>query len=134
MPSSKFPVYTALVADGAIAVIKFIAAFVSGSSAMMSEGVHSLIDTINEILLLAGMRNSRKPADENRPFGYGKELYFWSFIVALLIFSLGGCISIYEGIVQLKQTHTVENLTWNYIVLAVSFVFNTFSFITAYKA
>jgi cation diffusion facilitator family transporter len=134
MPSSKSSVYTALIADGAIAVTKFIAAFISGSSAMMSEGVHSLIDTINEILLLAGMRKSRKPADENRPFGYGKELYFWSFIVSLLIFSLGGCISIYEGIIRLKQPHAPEDAELNYIVLAISFVFNSFSLITAYKA
>jgi len=90
MASSRFAIYTALVADAVIACTKFIAAFISNSSAMLSEAVHSLIDTINEILLLVGIRYSKKPADENRPFGYGKELYFWSFIVSLLIFTLGG--------------------------------------------
>jgi cation diffusion facilitator family transporter len=90
--SSKVAIYVALIADFAIAVTKFVAAIITGSSAMTSEGVHSLVDTTNEILLLVGIKNSKKPADENRPFGYGKELYFWSFIVSRLIFSLGGCI------------------------------------------
>ena len=96
MGSSRVAIYTALVADAVIAAVKFIAAFISNSSAMLSEAVPSLIDAINEILLLVGIRCSRKPADEKRPFGYGKELYFWSFIVSLLIFTLGGCISTYE--------------------------------------
>ena len=134
MVSSKFAIYIALIADLAIAIIKFIAAIITGSSAMTSEGVHSLVDTVNEILLLVGIKSSRKPADEHRPFGYGKELYFWSFIVSLLIFSLGGCISFYEGIIHLLHPELIENVLWNYVVLAIAFVFNTFSFIAAMKA
>ena len=134
MVSSKFAIYIALMADLAIAITKFVAAVITGSSAMTSEGVHSLVDTVNEILLLVGIKSSRKPADENRPFGYGKELYFWSFIVSLLIFSLGGCISFYEGIIHLLHPEPIENVLWNYIVLAIAFVFNTFSFIAAMKS
>jgi cation diffusion facilitator family transporter len=134
MASSKFAIYIALIADLAIAITKFIAAIITGSSAMMSEGIHSLVDTVNEILLLVGIKSSRKPADANRPFGYGKELYFWSFIVSLLIFSLGGCISFYEGIMHLRHPVPIENVLWSYIVLAIAFVFNTFSFIAAMKA
>jgi cation diffusion facilitator family transporter len=134
MASSKVAIYTALIADLAIGIIKFAAAIITRSSAMMSEGIHSLVDTVNEILLLIGIKNSQKPADENRPFGYGKELYFWSFIVSLLIFSLGGCISIYEGIIQLRHPVFIENVSWSYIVLAVAFAFNTFSLIIAMKA
>jgi len=134
MASSKFAIYIALIADLAIAIIKFVAAIITGSSAMTSEGVHSLVDTVNEILLLVGIKSSRKPADEHRPFGYGKELYFWSFIVSLLIFSLGGCISFYEGVIHLLHPELIENVLWNYIVLAIAFVFNIFSFIAAMKA
>ncbi|HEY2726023.1 MAG TPA: cation diffusion facilitator family transporter [Parafilimonas sp.] len=133
MATTKFIVYTALIADLAIAATKFVAAFITGSSAMMSEAVHSLVDSFNEILLLAGIKFSSKPADEKRPFGYGKELYFWSFIVSLLIFSLGGCISIYEGIMQLKHPVAIEHALWIYIVLAISFLFNGFSLIAAIK-
>lgn len=90
MPGSKLPIYTAFAANIAIAVIKLIAAFITGSSAMVSGGIHSLVDSSNEVLLLIGLRKSNKAADEKRPFGYGKELYFWSFVVALLFFVLGG--------------------------------------------
>ena len=120
---SKFFIYVALVADLAIAVTKFIAAVITGSSAMISEGIHSIIDAINQLLLLWGIKKSRKRPDSKRPFGYGKELYFWSFIVSLLIFSVGGCISFYEGILRLKRPAPVENQNWNYIVLAIAFVF-----------
>jgi len=96
MPASKTPVYTALAANLAIAIVKLIAAALTGSSAMTSEGIHSLVDTSNEVLLLFGMRRSKRPPDARRPFGYGKELYFWAFIVSLLFFLLGGIMSIYE--------------------------------------
>lgn len=134
MSESKFAIYAALIADFVIAAVKFVAAIITRSSAMMSEGIHSLVDTINEILLLVGIKSSQRPADERRPFGYGKELYFWAFVVSLLIFSLGGCISIYEGILQLRHPSVMEDVQWNYIVLGVAFVFNTFSFITALRA
>lgn len=133
MPASKLPVYSALAANLAIAVTKFIAAGVTGSSAMISEGIHSLVDTANEILLLLGIKKSKKPPDKKRPFGYGKELYFWAFIVSILIFGLGGGISFYEGIMHLQHPSPLTNPQWNYVVLASAFVFDGISFITAFK-
>jgi cation diffusion facilitator family transporter len=133
MPSSKVPVYSALAANLAIAITKFVAAAITGSSAMISEGIHSLVDTTNEILLLLGISKSKKPADKKRPFGYGKELYFWSFIVSILIFGLGGGISFYEGITHLQHPTMITNPFWNYITLAVAFLFDGISFFTALK-
>src|SRR6476661_8805313 len=133
MESSKFPVYSALIADLAIAVSKFIAAAITGSSAMISEGIHSVIDSINQILLLIGIRSSKRKPDENRPFGYGKELYFWSFVVSLLIFAVGAGISFYEGIMHLKHPTIIKNPLWNYIVLSFALVFDGISFTIALK-
>ncbi len=133
MAASKIPVYSALAANLAIAITKFIAAGITGSSAMISEGIHSLVDTANEILLLLGISKSKKPPDKNRPFGYGKELYFWAFIVSILIFGLGGGISFYEGITHLQHPSLLTNPKWNYIVLAFAFVFDGISFITALR-
>src|ERR1700712_4753992 len=133
MAASKLPIYTALAANFGIAITKFVAASFTGSSAMISEGIHSLVDTSNEILLLFGLQKSRKPADEIRPFGYGKELYFWAFIVSILIFGLGGGISFYEGITHLEHPVPIKDPLWNYIVLAVAFIFDGISFITAFK-
>ncbi|MBF9254559.1 cation transporter [Pontibacter sp. 172403-2] len=133
MAASKVPIYTALFANLAIAITKFIAASVTGSSAMISEGIHSLVDTGNEVLLLLGIHKSHKPADRKRPFGYGKELYFWAFIVSLLIFAVGGGISIYEGITHLMHPEVIEKPFWNYIVLGIAIVFDGFSFYTAIK-
>jgi len=131
--SSKTFIYIALLADLGIAVTKFIAAAFTGSSAMVSEGIHSVIDSINQVLLLFGIRKSKKKADSKRPFGYGRELYFWSFIVSLLMFSIGGCISFYEGILRLKRPEVTEDQTWNYIVLGVAFVFTIISLIASLK-
>ncbi|WP_374164595.1 cation diffusion facilitator family transporter [Arcticibacter sp. MXS-1] len=131
MPASKLPIYSALVANFLIAVTKFIAAAFTGSSAMVSEGIHSIVDTSNEVLLLWGIRQSKKPADEKRPFGYGKELYFWSFIVSILIFGVGGGISFYEGVTHLQHPVAIENPIWNYIVLGIAILFDGLSFITA---
>jgi len=131
--SSKAFIYIALLADLGIAVIKFIASAFTGSSAMISEGIHSIIDSINQVLLLFGIRKSKKKADWKRPFGYGRELYFWSFIVSLLMFSIGGCISFYEGILRLKHLDVMEDQTWNYIVLGVAFVFTIISLIASLK-
>src|SRR3954463_713607 len=133
MASSKLPIYSALAANLAIAITKFIAAAITGSSAMISEGIHSVVDTSNEVLLLLGIKKSKKPADSTRPFGYGKELYFWSFIVSILIFGVGGGISFYEGITHLQHPHLIQNPKWNYIVLGIAFLFDGFSFITAVR-
>ncbi len=131
MPASKTPIYSALAANLAIAVTKFIAAGVTGSSAMISEGIHSLVDTLNEILLLLGIRRSQQPADDKRPFGYGKELYFWAFIVSILIFGVGGGVSFYEGVTHLQHPKPITNPLWNYIVLGIAFCFDGISFLTA---
>ncbi len=133
MPASKTPIYTALAANLAIAIIKLAAAAVSGSSAMASEGIHSLVDTSNEVLLLLGLSKSKKPADEKRQFGYGKELYFWAFIVSLLFFVLGGGFSIYEGISHIQHPEEIKSPLWNYVVLGMAFLFDGTSFITALK-
>lgn len=133
MAASKTPIYTALGANLLIAITKLVAAVFTGSSAMVSEGIHSLVDTSNEVLLLLGISKSQKRADEKRPFGYGRELYFWSFVVSLLFFALGGGFSIYEGIEHLMNPEEVRNPIWNYIVLGIAFVFDGISFITAIK-
>ncbi len=133
MAASKTPIYTALAANLLIAATKLTAAIFTGSSAMVSEGIHSLVDTSNEVLLLLGISKSQRPADEQRPFGYGKELYFWSFVVSLLFFALGGGFSIYEGIEHLINPQEVTNPVWNYAVLGIAFIFDGISFITAMK-
>src|SRR5210317_855311 len=121
--SSKIAIYGAIAANTAIAISKFVAAFFTGSSAMLSEGIHSLVDTGNGILLLFGIRLSQRPPDENHPFGYGNEIFFWSFVVAILVFSLGGGIAIYEGIRHLLHPRELENVQWNYVVLILAMIF-----------
>ena len=121
--SSKIAIYGAIAANTAIAISKFVAAFFTGSSAMLSEGIHSLVDTGNGVLLLFGIRLSQKPPDENHPFGYGNEIFFWSFVVAILVFSLGGGIAIYEGVDHLLHPRQLENVHWNYVVLILAMVF-----------
>ena len=133
MASSKIAVYSALFANLAIAVVKFIAAGVTGSSAMVSEGIHSVVDTGNEVLLLLGIHKSKRPADAQRPFGYGKELYFWSFIVSLLIFAVGAGVSFYEGIRHLQEPTIITNPFWNYLVLAFALLFDGISFTVAWR-
>jgi cation diffusion facilitator family transporter len=115
-------VYGAITANLLIAVAKFVAAFFTGSSAMVSEGVHSLVDTGNQSLILLGIHRSKKLADDQHPYGYGKELYFWALIVAVVLFSLGGGISLYEGINHLRHPGELGDPTWNYVVLAIAFV------------
>jgi cation diffusion facilitator family transporter len=133
MASSKLAIYSALGANLLIAITKFIAAIMTRSSAMISEGIHSLVDTSNEVLLLLGIKKSQKQPDAKRPFGYGRELYFWSFIVSILIFGVGAGISFYEGITHLQHPHLIQNPLWNYIVLGGAFLFDGISFIIALR-
>lgn len=121
--SSRKIIYAALTANALIALTKFAAAFISGSSAMFSEGIHSVVDTGNQILLLYGLHRSDRPADERFPFGYGKEVYFWSFVVAILIFAVGAGISLYEGVHRLLQPAPLEHVLVNYIVLGLAILF-----------
>jgi cation diffusion facilitator family transporter len=132
-PGSRLVVYVALGGNLAIAVTKFVAAAISGSSAMLSEGVHSLVDTINEVLLLYGMKRAGKPRDASHPFGYGRELYFWSFIVALLVLALGAGVSVYEGISHLLHPEPMVHPGINYAVLAASMVFEGTSWLVALR-
>jgi cation diffusion facilitator family transporter len=126
-------VYGAIAANAAIAVTKFTAAVFTGSSAMLSEGFHSAVDTGNESLLLLGVHRSKKPPDKMHPFGYGKELYFWSLIVAIALFGVGGGMSAYEGITHLQHPTPLEDPTWNYIVLGIAAVFEMTSWVIAFK-
>jgi cation diffusion facilitator family transporter len=121
--SSKKVIFAALAGNSLIAVTKFAAAFLTGSSAMMSEGIHSLVDSGNQILLLYGLKRGEKPADEQFPFGHGKEVYFWSFIVAIMIFGVGAGVSIYEGVHAVLEPTQIENPTVNYIVLGLAMIF-----------
>ncbi len=133
MAESKKVVYAAVFGNLAIAVMKFVAAALTGSSAMLSEGIHSMVDTGNGGLLLLGIRRSKKPPDAAHPFGYGKELYFWSLIVAVTIFGVGGGISIYEGILHVMHPATVEDPTWSYVVLGIAMLFETIVLVIAVK-
>jgi cation diffusion facilitator family transporter len=123
-----------MAANVLIAVTKFVAAGFTGSSAMLSEGIHSVVDTGNQVLLLLGMSRSRKPPDETHPFGHGKELYFWSLIVAVALFGIGGGMSIYEGIGHLRNPHPLEDPRWGYGVLGACFLFEGVSWIVAFRA
>lgn len=133
MASTKLSIYSALAANVFIAAIKFVAGAITNSGSMISEGIHSLVDTVNELLLLFGMNQSKKEPDSTHPFGYGKELYFWSFIVSILIFGLGGGISIYQGILHIIRPEEIVDPKINYIVLGLSALFEGFSFIVALK-
>lgn len=124
---SKLYIYIALLSDAVIAATKFIVAAFTGSSAMLSEGIHSVIDCISQLLLLWGIRLSQRKADQRRPFGYGRELYFWSFLVSLIIFTIGGCISFYEGLMRLKHPIVNKDGHWNYVVLGVGLVLTIIS-------
>jgi cation diffusion facilitator family transporter len=122
-----------MAANAGIAATKFIAGAITGSSAMISEAIHSVIDTGNQALLLLGMHRSHKPPDEVHAFGHGKELYFWSLIVAIMLFGVGGGMAFYEGITHLLQPHALEDARWAYAVLAIAFVFEASSFTIALR-
>ncbi len=130
---SKKVIYAAMIGNGLIAVAKFVGAAITGSSAMMSEGIHSLVDTGNQSLLLYGIARSRRPADAKHPFGYASEIYFWAFIVAILIFSIGAGISLWHGIEKVLHPHPVENPMVNYVILILAMIFEGGAWWIAYK-
>ena len=132
-PESPVAVYGALTANLIIAAAKFAAATITGSSAMISEAIHSFVDSGNEVFLLIGIHKSKKPPDELHPFGYGKELYFYSLVVAILIFGLGGGMSFYEGIKHISSPAEIRDAFWNYIVIAVAFISESISFSIAFR-
>jgi len=131
MAKSRTSIYAALISNTAIGIIKFVAAYFSGSSAMLSEGIHSIVDSCNELLLLFGISRSKRPADIEHPFGHGQDLYFWSLIVSILVFGLGGGMSVYEGINHVRNPIPLDDVLWNYIVLGSAFVFEVVSFYIA---
>lgn len=133
MAESRIAVYGALAANVAIAVTKFIAAGLTGSSSMLSEGIHSLVDSGNECLLLVGLSQSQRPPSREHPFGHGKELYFWSLIVGVLIFGVGGGVSLYEGILHVRNPPPLQDATWDYIVLACAALFEGISFVIGWR-
>ncbi|MEP6900426.1 MAG: cation diffusion facilitator family transporter [Actinomycetota bacterium] len=131
---SKTAIFAAIIGNLLIAVTKFIASALTGSSAMLSEGIHSVVDTGNGLLMLYGIYKSGKPPDEIHPFGHGREIYFWSLMVAISIFAVGGGVSIYEGVSHLQQPVEISNPVWNYAVLGFSVVFEGISWFYGWKA
>jgi cation diffusion facilitator family transporter len=131
--TSRTAIIAALIGNLLIAITKGIAALFTGSSAMTSEAVHSLVDTGNEILLLYGQHRAAKPPDEEHPFGYGRELYFWCFVVALLIFAVGAGVSVYEGIIHIRHPEPIEQVWINFVVLGLAFVFESVSWWFGWK-
>ncbi len=131
--SSKKAIFAALAGNGLIAITKFGAAAYTGSSAMFSEAIHSVVDTGNQVLLLFGLKQAARPADRSHPFGYGLELYFWTFVVAILLFGLGAGISIYEGVQKVQEPHPLSDPMVNYIVLGLAVIFEAVAWTVAYK-
>jgi cation diffusion facilitator family transporter len=131
---SRLVILAAFGANLFIAASKFVAALATGSSSMLSEGIHSVVDCADQILLLVGERRGGRPADPEHPFGHGLEQYFWGFVVAILIFALGGGMSVFEGIRHLRHPEPLRHPAWNYAVLAVAFASEAFSFSVAYRS
>lgn len=132
--SHKTVIYAALVGNLLISVTKFGAAAYTGSSAMLSEAIHSLVDSGNQWLLLHGLRRSARPADEQHPFGYGMELYFWTFVVAILVFAVGAGVAFYEGVAKISAPHPITDNYINYIVLGGAILIESIPFTIALKA
>ncbi|QQN88422.1 cation transporter [Acinetobacter variabilis] len=131
--SNKIVVYAALFGNLTIALVKFVAAYITNSSAMLSEAIHSVVDTLNEILLLYGMKKAEQRPDALHPFGYGRELYFWAFIVALMVFALGAIVSIYQGIQHIIHPEEMQDPMINYVVLGIAILCEGFSWFVALK-
>ncbi|CAN5899900.1 cation diffusion facilitator family transporter [soil metagenome] len=134
MAHSRTVIFAALAGNTAIAVTKFAAAFFTGSSAMMSEAVHSVVDTGNQLLLLNGLRRAAKPPSERHPFGYGLQLYFYTFVVSVLIFGVGAVVSLLHGIERIRNPEPIENAWVNYAVLAFGVIFEGAVWIVALKS
>jgi cation diffusion facilitator family transporter len=134
MATSRKAVYAGLIGNLLVAVTKFVAAAITGSSAMLSEGVHSVVDTGNELLLLHGLRRAERPPDRGHPLGHGRELYFWSFVVALMVFAIGAGVSLYEGVQHILAPEPVENAVVSYAVLGLSVLFEGGSWLVAWRA
>jgi cation diffusion facilitator family transporter len=132
--SSKKVIYAALAGNSAIAIMKGVGSAYTGSSAMLSEAVHSLVDTGNQILLLHGLRRAKRPADERHPFGYGREIYFWAFVVAIMIFAVGSGVSIYEGVHKIQHPEPIRHAYINYGILSVAMVVEGAAWLLAFRA
>lgn len=130
---SKSTVVVAGAANLAIAVVKFVAAALTGSASMLSEGVHSVVDTLDQGLLLFGLHSSKRPPDDDHPFGYGQELYFWSTLASTVIFGVGGGVSFYEGLLRVLHGGALQSPRWSYIALAAAFVFESISWAVGYR-
>lgn len=130
---SSLSIIGALVANIAVAIVKFIAAAVTGSSAMISEGIHSVVDSVNVMLLLFGHKRSQLPPSDKHPFGHGMEIYFWTLVVAISLFAIGGGMAIYEGITHIQHPEQLENPEWNYAVLGAAIILNGISWFIAFR-
>src|ERR1051325_7771548 len=131
---SQIAIYAAIAGNLGICVTKFVAAAFTGSAAMLSEAIHSVVDTGNGGLMLLGVYKSRKPPDFEHPFGHGRELYFWTLIVSVLVFAVGGGMSVYEGLMHIRRPAAKESAAWSYGVLAAAFVFEGTSWLFGWKA
>lgn len=131
--SSKKAIFAALAGNAAIAATKFVAAGITNSSSMLSEGIHSLVDCGNQVLLLIGMKRAARPPDERFPFGYGKEVYFFSFVVAITIFGVGAGISIYEGVHRILHPEPITRPAVNFVVLGLAIVFEGAVWLVAFR-
>ena len=132
--SNKLVIHAALAGNLAIAIAKSSSAAITGSSAMFSEAIHSFVDTGNQTLLLLGLRRASRPADARHPFGYGREIYFWAFVVAIVIFAVGAGVSIYEGVHKIQEPTPVQSAHWNYLILGFAFVVEGGAWLIAWRA
>ena len=131
---SQFAIRAAIAGNLAIAVTKFVAAAFTGSAAMLSEAIHSVVDTGNGGLMLLGLYKSHKPSDSDHPFGHGHELYFWTLVVGVLVFAVGGGMSVYEGILHILHPTETKNIVWSYAVLGIAVLFEGTSWLAGWKA
>jgi len=132
--SNKLVIHAALAGNLAIAIAKSSSAAITGSSAMFSEAIHSFVDTGNQTLLLLGLRRASRPADARHPFGYGREIYFWAFVVAIVIFAVGAGVSIYEGVHKIQEPTPIQSAHWNYLILGFAFVVEGGAWLIAWRA